>query len=141
MADQPIQKTRFEELGYQFHAPGLWRIIDLTDDMHSAVGQHYPTKAALLADLERYASEWGCDNAAPRHMCPVPYVNSYTELALMLLAAQTLENARAYLIDHMKTYGGHEHNQSAASAALRELASADAAVENAIVLLVGRFAR
>lgn len=57
-----IRKTRFPELGYEQHAPGLWRIIAL--DTGSAVGPHYPSKTELLADLERYAQEYGCPDAA-----------------------------------------------------------------------------
>ncbi len=52
-----MRKTRFKELGYAKHAPNLWRILD--SDTGAAIGPHYRTKAELLADLERYAREYG----------------------------------------------------------------------------------
>jgi hypothetical protein len=51
--------TRFPELGFRKDAPGLWRIV-AADTEHS-IGEHYVTKAELLADLERYARDYGCD--------------------------------------------------------------------------------
>lgn len=50
--------TRFAELGYEQHGPKLWRVV--TTDTGSAVGPQYATKAELLADLERYAADYGC---------------------------------------------------------------------------------
>ena len=54
-------RTRYTELGYRKDGPNLWRIC-ATDD-GSAVGPHYRTKAELLADLERFAAEFGCEDA------------------------------------------------------------------------------
>jgi hypothetical protein len=51
----PLYSTRYPELGYQQHGRGLWRIIDC--DGNAAVGPQYHSKAELLADLSRYASE------------------------------------------------------------------------------------
>jgi hypothetical protein len=53
-----IRPTRFPELGYCKHAANLWRIIAM--DTESAVGPQYKTKMELLADLPRYASDYGC---------------------------------------------------------------------------------
>jgi hypothetical protein len=53
--------TRFAELAYTQHAPGLWRII--ATDTDQAVGPFYVTKAELLADLARYAKDYGCEGA------------------------------------------------------------------------------
>lgn len=53
-----VYKTRFSELGFAKVAPGLWRIIALEDGC--AVGPHYARKDELLADLTRYAIEYGC---------------------------------------------------------------------------------
>ena len=53
--------TRYTELGYAKHAPGLWRII--ATDTGSAIGPHYAGKAELLADLSRYAKDYGCELA------------------------------------------------------------------------------
>ena len=50
--------TRFAELGYRNEAHGLWRIVAL--DGEQSVGPYYASKAELLADLERYAREYGC---------------------------------------------------------------------------------
>ena len=50
--------TRFPELAYEKHAPNLWRII--ATDTDQPIGPHYASKAELLADLERYAHDYGC---------------------------------------------------------------------------------
>lgn len=54
-----IHKTREPEMGYMNQAPGLWRFVSLQDGAKSVVGQQYSTKAALLADCERYLASWG----------------------------------------------------------------------------------
>lgn len=53
-----IRPTRFPELGYACDAPGLWRIYDTSTG--GAIGPFYATKAELLADLARFAREFGC---------------------------------------------------------------------------------
>lgn len=71
-----IVKTRFTELGYTMIEPGCWQHIDLTGDEPHQVGGHYPTRAALVGDTERYASEFGCEGAEPRTQMPeVPNLN------------------------------------------------------------------
>jgi len=47
-------------LGFRQDGPRLWRIIDLCDDMASAVGPFYATRAELFGDLARYAGVFGC---------------------------------------------------------------------------------
>jgi hypothetical protein len=59
-------KTRFTELGYWQIEPGCWQCVDLTGDRPAQVGYQYATKAELLANLEAYATEYGCDRANPR---------------------------------------------------------------------------
>lgn len=54
-----IYRTREHEMGYGKIAPGLWRFISLQDGDASAVGHQYASKAELLADCERYLTEWG----------------------------------------------------------------------------------
>ena len=54
-----VSPTRYPELGYCKCAPGLWRIVDCTDDKGACIGPHYRTKGELLADLARYAAEFG----------------------------------------------------------------------------------
>lgn len=56
--DKP-RPTRYKDLGFRQDAPSLWRIIAM--DTLCAVGPHYKTKAELLADLDRYAAEYGCE--------------------------------------------------------------------------------
>jgi hypothetical protein len=52
-----ISKTRFSGLGYSSIARGVWMFMDL--DGNAQIGPQYPTKAELLADLYRFASERG----------------------------------------------------------------------------------
>lgn len=54
--------TRYDGLGFEKHAPNLWRIIDT--NTHAAVGPHYRSRAELLADLDRYAREYGAEPRA-----------------------------------------------------------------------------
>ncbi len=57
--------TRFPELGYRMDAPGLWRIYDIidlkADGSPAAIGPQYANKLELLADLDRYATSFGCN--------------------------------------------------------------------------------
>jgi hypothetical protein len=68
----PIHKTRFTELGFwnvpssPGKGPGFWQCVDLTGDRPAQVGYQYATKAELLANLEAYATEYGCENASPK---------------------------------------------------------------------------
>lgn len=69
-----IHKTRFSELGY-WHLPGspsLWQCVDLTGDKPAQVGTQYATEKELLANLEAYATEYGCDNANPKPQLVLP---------------------------------------------------------------------
>ena len=59
-----VNKTCYKELGYAQCDKGLWRIVDLTDGEMQCIGPHYKTKAELLANLDRYAGQFGC-KAAP----------------------------------------------------------------------------
>ena len=52
----PIRKTMWPELGYQ-NQGGVWRFIDTTDN--GPVGPQYPSQTVLLADMRRYAKEFG----------------------------------------------------------------------------------
>lgn len=52
-------KTRYRELMYRQAFPGVWRFVGDGCD----IGPQYPTKAELLADLDRFAAEYGCDGA------------------------------------------------------------------------------
>ena len=50
--------TRYPELLYARFTTTLWRFLDASDK--KPVGPHYRTKRALLADMERFAAQWGC---------------------------------------------------------------------------------
>ena len=64
-----LYKTRFTEIGFTLNSPGDWRFVDLTDslagekDTMHVIGASYATKAELLASVERYAAEYGCEGA------------------------------------------------------------------------------
>ena len=56
-----LRPTRYTELAYRKDDKNLWRIYDVTNsERPAATGPHYRTKSELLADLERYATEFGC---------------------------------------------------------------------------------
>lgn len=64
--------TRFPELSYERIDPRCWRFVDADG---SEIGPMYPTKAELLADLDRFATHYGCNPApkpdtAPRALAP-----------------------------------------------------------------------
>jgi hypothetical protein len=61
MSVENVRPTRYPELGYT-KSGNDWRIV--ATDGNAAVGPCYKSKAELLADLERYAQEYGC---APKH--------------------------------------------------------------------------
>lgn len=58
-----IFRTRFSELGYQQVDTDLWRFVDF--DTKGNVGGGYPSKTELLADLPRFAYQFGCKGAEP----------------------------------------------------------------------------
>lgn len=64
----PTHRTRFPELGFQ-HRGDHWRIVDLNDcpdpAMPSGIGPYYRSRAELLADLERFAASFGCQETRP----------------------------------------------------------------------------
>lgn len=54
-----LRPTRYPELSYMQQDRNLWRFVFTGDGAEATVGPQYRTKAELLADLERYAREWG----------------------------------------------------------------------------------
>ena len=54
-----LRQTRYPELCYMQQDRNLWRFVYVGEGCESVVGPQYRTKAELLADLERYAREWG----------------------------------------------------------------------------------
>ena len=69
MIHNTLYKTRFTEIGFTLNSPADWRFVDLSDaqdgnkDHMHCIGASYATKAELLASVERYAAEYGCDGA------------------------------------------------------------------------------
>jgi hypothetical protein len=55
-----IRQTRYDQLGYVKHAANLWRFVVEDEDGRTAVtGPQYKSKGELLADLERFAANYG----------------------------------------------------------------------------------
>jgi len=53
--------TRYPELVYGKIEAGYWSIFNHDGDgSNHQCGPHYSTRAELLGDLHRYASEFGC---------------------------------------------------------------------------------
>lgn len=50
------RQTRFQGLGYEY-CGGLWGFVDMQTDAH--IGYWYHSRAELLGDLERFATERG----------------------------------------------------------------------------------
>ena len=89
-------KTRFTELGYWQIEPGCWQCVDLTGDRPAQVGYQYATKAELLANLEAYATEYGCENASPKpriYMSGVDYLRA-KGYAVVVFTPEELAGAR-----------------------------------------------
>jgi len=60
MTNSTLRETRYANLRYH-QTPAGWRVVDCHEPGRFAdVGPIYATRAELLADLDRYASEtWG----------------------------------------------------------------------------------
>jgi len=52
-------KSRFPHLWYGCEAPNQWTIYDNQDGQMAPIGPKYCSKAELLADLHRFATERG----------------------------------------------------------------------------------
>lgn len=78
-----MNKTRYKELAYEDQGPQVWRFIDTSTNR--AVGPIYATRAELLADLPRYANQFGCEAA------------SADLVGLLKLAATRMEQAEIKL--------------------------------------------
>lgn len=57
-------QTRYSELAYTNLTRNLWRFIDL--DGQTTVGPHYGSRAELLADLDRFARDFGATETGPK---------------------------------------------------------------------------
>lgn len=74
----PVVRTRYEDLGYHHvtvwtretgssdeRAESFWRFVDIVnwdrDDVPKGTGREYATESELLADLDRFAHDWGCN--------------------------------------------------------------------------------
>lgn len=95
--------TRYKELGYDEVATGCWRILDLSGSEPAPVGQQYRTRTELLADLERYATEFGC-NGAPEESATAKALRLLVD-AVQSLTEQSDENALDILERTRKEHG------------------------------------
>ncbi len=50
--NKTARPTRYDELGYRQDAPGLWRVVDITDDANKAVGPQ------MRLTRERSGTRW-----------------------------------------------------------------------------------
>ena len=112
VSDLPtIHKTRFKELGYwnvpssPGEGPSFWQCVDLTGDRPAQVGTQYATKAELLANLEAYATEYGCDGANPRpdtfqRVCQAAAVARAQGYAGVIFTPEELEGASVNLVQN-----------------------------------------
>lgn len=72
-AGYKVFSTRFAELGFINQEPGLWRFVDKQNPISTSpygfatIGPQYATKAELLADLSRFATEYGCNGSIDPH--------------------------------------------------------------------------
>lgn len=82
-----INSTKYAELRYALQEPGLWRFIA---DSH-VVGPQYPTREALLNDLERYAYQFGCAGAS----LPPLHAAAPELLAALQIALKVIEKSAA----------------------------------------------
>jgi hypothetical protein len=96
-----LYKTRFTEIGFTLNSPGDWRFVDLSDaqdgnkDHMHCVGASYATKAELLASVERYAAEYGCDGAN----WLTPPAENLAQIAKQYLSIPTLETRLSDSLD------------------------------------------
>ena len=96
-----LHKTRFSELGFTLNSAQDWRFVDLSDaqdgnkDHMHCVGASYPTKAELMASVERYAAEYGCDGAN----WLTPPAETLAQIAKQYLSIPTLETRLSDSLD------------------------------------------
>lgn len=97
MIHNKLYKTRFTEIGFTLNSPGDWRFVDLSDaqdgnkDHMHCVGASYATKAELLASVERYAAEYGCDGAN----WLTPPAETLAQIAKQYLSIPTLDTSNS----------------------------------------------
>ena len=54
----PITATRFKSLGFANQKRGDWRFFDTSTGKPCSIGSAYKTKTELLADLQRFGTQW-----------------------------------------------------------------------------------
>lgn len=57
-------KTGYAGLAYTKERPGLWRFWDVANEPNGPIGDMYPTKDVLLADLRTFAESRGYEREA-----------------------------------------------------------------------------
>jgi hypothetical protein len=117
----PVTRTRFPELGIARIAGHIWRYVAADeagnfDPFNGCIGASYRTKGEALADLERFAADYGCSAAAAPAEPASPTARAVA--ALRDIMAQTAGNYAAKSCGH-DFYCSCPYD--AANAALREL--------------------
>jgi len=88
-----MTQTRYAELAYEQRGTNLWRIIST-----AAIGPHYKSRAELLADLDRFAREYGATEIGPTLPHPLEdYRNAPSEKGP--LAAEWADKPHRLLYD------------------------------------------
>jgi hypothetical protein len=112
-ANEPVRKTRFKELGYWRIDDRTWCFLDIeggknANGLYSQIGPHYPSEKALLADLDRYAFQYGCNPEYRPAIADEPCVAAELE-RLRKMEAALKENLDAIPeLVRMCPGGGHE---------------------------------
>ena len=57
----PVTPTRHHGLGYAQIDRETWQFVETLDGPPSQVGVHYRRKAELLADVDRFATDYGLE--------------------------------------------------------------------------------
>ncbi len=58
-------RTRYAELAYEERDRYLWRILDTTGEHAAVIGPYYKSRVELLADLDRFARDFGATETGP----------------------------------------------------------------------------
>jgi hypothetical protein len=96
-----LYSTRFKEIGFTMSEPGRWRFVDITDapdgnkDKMHEIGRDYPTREQIIANVERFAAEFGCDGANK----PTPPEALLACIAREHLGIGTLEERKSDSLD------------------------------------------
>jgi hypothetical protein len=109
-----LYRTRFSELGYTRIDHDLWRFVAM--DGEAVVGPFYKTEKELLANLDSYASDYGCAPRAKDKLNIVVYHGEHRTLFYVVVSSQsdvdwtviktfsTRDLARAFIAAHREAW-------------------------------------